>query len=160
MAGKSPFDTARAGLFDRLVDHDPDTHTEKRPLRTMTKQELYASVHRELGRLLNSRCPFTTEARQDRERSVIDYGVPDFSFFTPQNVDDQKQLGVYIKETVEMYEPRLKEVRVQVEEYKKNRKALLIRIDGILTLESISEPVSFPVILEYKGEKIEIHGAQ
>ena len=160
MARKSPFDTARAGLFDRLVDHDPNSQTEKRPLRTMNKKELYASVNRELSRLLNTRCPFTTEVRQDRERSVIDYGVPDFSSLTPQSIDDQKELGVYIKETIEIFEPRLKELRVHVDEYQKNRKALLIRIDGILTIDSIREPVSFPVIMEYKGEKIEIYDAQ
>ena len=157
MVRKSRFNTARAGLFDRLVDYDPDTQVEKCPLRTMTKQELYDSVNRELGRLLNTRCPLTIEGRQDRERSVIDYGVPDFSSFTPQSIDDQKQLSLYIKDTVETYEPRLKNVRVHVNEYKKNRKALMINIEGILTVESIREPVSFPMVLEHRDETIEIH---
>ena len=70
---------ARAGLFDRLVDHEPMNPEEVRPKRAFNKKEFIDSVLRELNCLLNTRSPIPPDQLGLRERSVIDYGVPDFT---------------------------------------------------------------------------------
>ena len=158
MARRTPIDTARAGLFDRLVDRKPEVSSEAKPMRSVNKYGLYESVAQELRRLFNTRRPCTEEDGKDRERTVLDYGVPDFSAFSPKDVDDQKKLAANIKETLETFETRLKDIRIHIEEHPQKPRALNIRIEGILTFESIREPVSFPVLLEPKFEKVTFHG--
>ena len=55
---------ARAPLFDRLVDLDPSTQEESRPLRVQSRMELKASVRQEVGWLLNTRCPIPAHLLQ------------------------------------------------------------------------------------------------
>ena len=154
MSSFKPEDNVRAALFDRLIDLEPEIPREPRPLRTMNVRELYLSVLQELDRLLNSRCPLTFDELESRERTTIDYGVPDFSAFNPQSLSDQKLLEKNIKETIEAYEHRFEGVRVQVEEFVDEKKALLVEIKGVLAFETVREPVSFPLVISEKGEKV------
>ncbi len=140
-------DIARATLFDRLVDLEPKSTEEFQPLRTFNRKDILASVRREVGALLNTRCPTPAHLLDERERTVIDYGMPDFSTFYPQNPDDQKRLALIISRAISACEPRLQQVRATVEELVENKRALRIRIDAVLVLESVTEPVSFPVIM-------------
>jgi type VI secretion system lysozyme-like protein len=153
MARKPSHGNPRAALLDKLVDYNPQLSREPRPLRTLSRRELRESVRRELDRLLNTRCPLPTEVREERERSVIDYGVPDFSALNPLSPDDQELLALQLKHTIETYEPRLQDVRITAEPPKTDfHKSLLFRIDAVLSVESIREPVSFPVIFENLDE--------
>src|SRR6266852_2309925 len=83
----------RMPLFDRLVDRDPRLAREERPLRTLDRGGLYESVRRELERLLNTRCPFPAHQLGGHERSVIDYGIPDFAGFSARSFADREQLA-------------------------------------------------------------------
>lgn len=153
MLGPRTTEGARAPLFDRLTDLDPRSQTEPRPLRTLNRRELRASVRRELERLLNTRCSIPLPLLYERERSVVDYGIPDFTFLSPQNPDDQRRLAWVLSRTVAAFEPRLRNVRVTVEGAAQNPRALLVRLDGDLVVESITEPVSFPaVVYDKTGE--------
>ena len=154
MPSFKPEDNVRAALFDRLIDLEPEIPREPRPLRTMNVRELYLSVLQELNRLLNSRCPLTFDKLENRERTTIDYGVPDFSAFNPQSLDDQKLLAKNIKDTIGVYEHRLEGVRVKIEEFVDDKKALLVKIEGVLAFETVREPVSFPLVISEKGEKV------
>lgn len=156
MLGLRTTEGARAPLFDRLVDLDPRSQAEPRPFRTLNRRELRASVARELGRLLNTRCPIPLRFLYERERSVIDYGIPDFSFLTPQSPDDQRRLAWVLSRTVAAFEPRLRNVRVTVEQFVRDPQALLIRIDADLVVETITEPVSFPAVVHHKTGEVEL----
>ena len=112
MPSYKPEDNVRAALLDRLIDLEPEIPREPRPLKTMSVKELYTSVLEELNRLLNSRCPLDFDELESRERTTIDYGVPDFSAFSPQSLDDQKLLAKNIGKTITLYEHRLQDVRV------------------------------------------------
>ena len=68
---------ASALLFERLVDDDPRTAREPQPFRTLTIPEVRASVRREVARLLNTRCAASAAVLAGRERTVLDYGIPD-----------------------------------------------------------------------------------
>src|SRR5437016_3963633 len=101
---------ARAPLLDRLTDLDTRTSREPRPLRTLSYQELLASVRREVEDILNSRCPFAAAELADRPRTVLEYGAPDFSELSPMAVEDQKRICRELAAVIETFEPRLRDV--------------------------------------------------
>ncbi len=144
-------------LFDRLVDRDPRLRHEMRPMRTLDRRGLRESVRRELEQLFNTRCPIPAHRLPIRERSVIDYGVPDFSVFSPRSYDDRVRLAELLRRTIEAFEPRLIEVQVSLEPHPGNDLSLLGLIEAKLLTDMVAEPVSFETSLDIKEGKIEVH---
>jgi type VI secretion system protein ImpF len=157
MREPKPIEGARALLFERLVDYDPKSLTEEsRPFRILNRKELKESVRRELGRLLNTRCSIPTHLLGEEERTVLDYGIPDFSSFSAHNADDHQLIAKIIAQSISAFEPRLHQVRVSVERFRDSDRTLWIIIDGVLVIDSVTEPVSFPVILQSKTGMAEV----
>lgn len=156
MLGPGIVEGARAPIFDRLVDESPKVETEPRPFRTLNRQELRESVRRDLGRLLNTRCPIPPHLLYGRQRSVVDYGAPDFTTFTPQNAQDQTRLGFLLTRTVEAFEPRLHRVRVSISPNHKREQALRATLEAVLVVGSIAEAVSFPIAIQRKTGEVEV----
>lgn len=148
---------ARALLFDRLVDREPHVPTEPQPWRALTRQELYDSVRREVGWLLNTHCPLPAHQLDERERSVINYGMPDFSMFSPHSEADQRRLAHLLMRTIAAFEPRLRQVRVTVEQSMDDRKTLLARVEAVLVVESVVEPITFLVVVHPETGASEVH---
>jgi type VI secretion system protein ImpF len=139
----------RAPLFDRLTS----------PVRSLDRSGLLESVRRELERLLNTRTPVPAVRLAAETRTVIDYGIPDFASFSPGNPDDRQRLADLVARTIEAFEPRLRNVRVQVEEVRGEHEVLRARLDADLVAETISEPVSFPALIGLRPGTSEVYGA-
>ena len=150
---------ARTPLFDRLVDEAPEVRREARPLRTLTRPELAESVRRELERLFNTRLPVPPHRLEGRPRTVIDYGIPDFGDLSPRATADRERLGRLLREAIEAFEPRLTQARVTVEPLGGDELALGARIEGVLVVEEVAEPVSFMTVFAQKLDGIEVHAA-
>lgn len=138
---------ARALLFERLVDHDPQSPGEPRPLRVLDPHELRESVRREVARLLNTRCPTPPEELGGRERTVLDYGLPDFSHLYTRDPRAQEALAQEVQRAVAAFEPRLRQVRAVVEPLRNSQRELWVRIDALLRVGEVMEAVSFPVAI-------------
>ena len=134
-------------LFDRLVDRDPRLRHEMRPMRTLDRRGLRESVRRELEQLFNTRCPIPAHRLPIRERSVIDYGVPDFSVFSPRSYDDRVRLAELLRRAIEAFEPRLIDVQVSLEPHPGNDLSLLGLIEANLLTDMVAEPVSFETVV-------------
>lgn len=147
---------APASLFERLVDHHPEETTEVQPFRMLNKAQLKASVREELGRLLNTRCPVPAHLLSERERSVIDYGIPDFSTFSAKSARDRTYLAWLLGRTISAYEPRLRQVQVSIEESQETPRALLVTIEAQLVIGTVTEPVSFPTLIQQKTGEAEV----
>jgi type VI secretion system protein ImpF len=160
---------ARALLFERLVDTEPGRKKESPPFRVLTRQELLKSVSRELGQLLNSRCPVPLHFIGEEERTVINYGIPDFSSLSPQSSDDRKLIASIISQTITAFETRLRNVRVTAEYFETDERTLHITVEADLVTDTVIEvrsypesgssvePVSFPIVLHSKTGIIEIY---
>ncbi len=146
-------------LFDRLVDEHPGVHHETPPARTLTRAELVESVRRELERLFNTRLPLPSHRLEGRSRTVIDYGIPDFREVSPANPADRERLGRELAEAITAFEPRLKEVRVEVEAAADLEEGLVGRIQASLASESIDEPISFMTVFAQRRNGVEVHAA-
>jgi type VI secretion system lysozyme-like protein len=147
----------RTPLFDRLVDRDPRLRREVRPMRTLDRRGLRESVRRELELLFNTRCPFPAHRLAGRAPSVIDYGIPDFSTFSPRSFEDRERLADLLRRAVEAFEPRLAHVRVYIEPAPGENLALTGRIEAVLLADPVPEPVSFETVLQMREAKVEVH---
>ena len=159
MADPKPIAGARALLFDRLVDV-PDWEERERPLRVLNSEQLKASVRRELERLLNTRCSIPLHQLAEEERSVVNYGIPDFSSLSPHNADDHALIASIVGQTITAFEPRLRQVRVDVGTRFTAESALCLNISAELVVGMFAEPVSFPVTLNSKSGTAELHDSQ
>ena len=151
---------ARALLFERLVDLELEKRgVEDKPLRVHSVRQLRESVRRELEQLLNTRCSVPLRLPPGAERSVIDYGLPDFSSLSASSGDDQNLLQELIRSTVSFFEPRLREVAVTVEQLPRHERGLAVTIGGLLVVGDVLEPVSFPV--HFRGAAgVEVHESE
>ncbi len=159
MADPKPIAGARALLFDRLVDV-PDWDQQEEPPRILNREQLKASVQRELARLLNTRCSIPLRRLAQEERSVVNYGIPDFSSLSPHNADDHALIASIVGHTVSAFEPRLRQVRVDVGPASPAESSLWLNIKAELVVGTFSEPVSFPVTLNSKSGMAELHDSQ
>jgi type VI secretion system protein ImpF len=142
----------RAPLFDRLTDLDPRSSVELRPLRTLDRRGLRDSVRRELERLLNTRSSLPADRLAEREPlTVLEYGIPDLSAFSAGDPEDQKRLVTVIARAVAAFEPRLRDTRVVFERLDGSGRLAEMRIEGILTVDAVSEPIAFPTLLTVKS---------
>jgi type VI secretion system lysozyme-like protein len=141
---------ARRPLFDRLVDYEPQLEREVRPLRTLDARGLKESVRRELQQLFNTRCEYSAQRLSVRDRSVINYGIPDFSHFSSQNLEDRRQIATILRHAIEAFEPRLRNPRVELVEVPGDAASLDGNIEGVLVVGNLAEPVSFRTVLQLK----------
>lgn len=160
---------ARALLFERLVDTEPDSKKESPPFRVLTRQELRKSVSRELGQLLNSRCPVPLRLLGEEERTVINYGIPDFTPLSPESSEDRKLIASIIGQTIAAFEPRLRNVRVTAAYSEDDERAVHITVEADLVTDTVIEirsypefgssleSVSFPMVLHSKTGMMEIY---
>lgn len=145
-------DRAHRPLFDRLVDPQPDLGWEAQPLRTSSRGELAQSVERELKRLFATRSPFPLHRLASRERTVIDYGIPDLAPLHAANSEDRRRLARLLAEAVAAYEPRLINTWVTVEPVAADPKAVAVRVAGLLRGFDANEPFTFETIFLPRGE--------
>ncbi len=161
---------ARPLLFDRLIDFDRTEEAEEqltdderkrrvrwkrddreRPLQFLDRRQLQTSVRRELERLLNTRCSIPLHRLAEEERSVVNYGIPDFSSLSRDNADDRALIGAIVGQTITAFEPRLRHVSVEVLPVSQIESSLQLNINAELRIGTFSEPVSFPVTLNSKS---------
>jgi type VI secretion system protein ImpF len=138
----------RVPLFDRLVDEDPSRRQEAVPLRNLDRSELRASVARELRRLLGTRCPLTGAEALGRERTVIDYGLPDLELGARSLIPEEKRrLSRLVRQTIQAYEPRLQNIDVEVVRRELPTPGFSIVLKATLVTDEVREPLSFEIPL-------------
>lgn len=143
----------RVPLFDRLVDEDLVQKQESVPYCTLDRAGLRASVARELGRILGTRCPISGDEALSRARSVIDYGLPDLEIGGRKIIpEEQRRLVRLVKRTIEAFEPRLENVEVEIvrrEELAPGAR-LVVTIAATIVTDEVREPISFEMPIEAK----------
>lgn len=153
MAGPKPVAGARAPLFDRLVDDDPSVPYELQPFRVLDAAGLRASVEAELDRLLNTRAPVAADEVARRERSTIDYGIPDLSYFWRQDTGSASELERTIEQAIAAFEPRLLSPRATIVRPPDRLGAAIVEVSGKLAIGTVMEPVAFALPVQGLAEQ-------
>lgn len=107
------------------------------------KNEYIKSVVKNLSNILNSRSQTPADIFDTAELSVIDFGIPDFGHYSPENTDDVALIAKRIKKAVNAFEPRLTDISVDFENEMPDEKTLIFRISAILRRDVDSYHVSF-----------------
>ena len=139
-------------LLDRLTDDAPGNTREKMPTRAESVVALRVAVRHDLEWLLNSRRDLVTidEGMPEAHRSLLRYGVPDFSSMSRDGTDTLQRLVREVEECVANFEPRLSHVRVraQVDPGMSGRPDLRFSIEGMLRVDPAPERVVYDTVLE------------
>ena len=146
MSGPKPVVGVRPPLLDRLCDDDPSTPARPQAFRMLDAAKLRTSVAAELERLLNTRLSIPTGQLPGRERSTIDYGIPDLSHYWPRDGDSTNNLERQIEQAIAAFEPRLLAPRARIVRPAEQRDAIIVEVGGRLAIGTMMEPVAFVLL--------------
>jgi type VI secretion system protein ImpF len=161
MAKSDPDPTVTQSLLDRLIDRDPKARTEPTVSRAQSVRQLKASLRRDLEWLLNTRRnpEAAPESMNDLSQSLYNYGLPDFAALSVDSPRDRDRLLMELEQTVALFEPRLKDVRVTLLEAAPGYSRILhFQIEGMLQMDPAPEQVSFDTILQLTSGEYQIRG--
>lgn len=152
--------TVRQTVLDRLLDDNrgvgdaPLTWSE-------SVERMKTSLLRDLEWLLNTRrsiervppnCP-------ELRRSLFSYGLPDVSSLSSDSEVTRDLLMRDIEESIELFEPRLTQVRISpAEDGSPAQRRIRFVIEGLLRMEPNPERVLFDTVLELSSGKIFVGG--
>jgi type VI secretion system protein ImpF len=145
----------RVPLFDRLVDSAPEVQKELTSLRVLGREALFASIARDLQRLLNTRRA-SNAPLDPAKATVLDYGIPHFSHLSASSVTDRRSLAEILRVAVNVFEPRLQNISVQLEDPGDSSHQLIGHISCLVRLDTLLEPVTFPLLLHDSESLVEV----
>ncbi|MBW2414167.1 MAG: type VI secretion system baseplate subunit TssE [Deltaproteobacteria bacterium] len=161
MADPSQSEVLRPSLMDRLIGGGGDGQRGLRPYVGI--RELREAVGRDLEWLLNSKqSPLDLDAYPEAKRSLLSYGVPDFSGYSWRSARDGVRIAAILEEVIERFEPRLApgSIRVDVQPAGEvDDFRMKFRIDALLRVDPVSEPVSFDTQIDFENAAVKITGS-
>ena len=154
--------TVTIPVLDRLIDLEPGSQTENPPSRSQSERLLKRAVRRDLEWLLNTRriSDLPDEGLKEVNRSGYVYGLPDLSALTMATSGDRNKLLRQIQAAINLFEPRLANVRLTwVENPDTVKSEVRLRIEAMLRMDPVPEPISFDTVIEVKSGNCRISGA-
>ena len=152
MARKPGLSRLQHSLWDRLTNPELIRGEGVGVTASSEAERLKDEVRRDLEWLLNSRrTPIDIpDGLSDLTRSVLGYGLPDFTGLSAGNNAELETLQKTLEEAIRDFEPRLSSVEVTFNplDQDKHRASLHYRIDGLLHLDPSPEPVAFSTVLD------------
>lgn len=150
-------------FFDKLFDDQPVGAARRR----LSLEQLKDSVARDLEALLNTRMAMDEELAESFPlvaRSVAGFGLADFAGLSLANVYHRRKICSSIEGAIAAHEPRLRDVRVDLELHRKTVNALYFSINAVLVVRPAQESVSFdalltPTSLQYSVSRNQRQGA-
>ncbi len=141
---------AQASILDRLIDLDPVVSQEPVQFRLQDIRQVKASVVRDLENLLNTKRAVADppDACRNLRDSLYVYGLKDFTAQSSGGGLIRQHLRLEIERTISRFEPRLRNVVVQLEPEGERDRTLRFRISAMLVVEPLAEPVAFDTILD------------
>lgn len=146
-------------ILDRLVD--PESAGTAIMIGYDVPQ-MYRAVLRDLEELLNTRQTYRDlpENLKEVRDSIMSYGLPDIMSLDSVSSYEQAQIGRAIQRVIERFEPRLKDVQVQLLDPGENwnRHSVRFRVDARLTVDPAPD-VAFDTVLEMASGQYKLSDA-
>ncbi|MBX3394915.1 MAG: type VI secretion system baseplate subunit TssE [Phycisphaerae bacterium] len=136
-------------LLERLSEIGGGVRTAQTGTTIENLEEMLESVRGNLGRLLNS--------REGMCEASPDYGLPALTDITVGSADYLRRLLDGIRETIERYEPRLRNVRVSLREGESTQTKKVFRVEANLVSKSGEHRVWYDTAVRSSG-RFEIEG--
>ena len=138
-------------VLDRLIDDDPGAASDTRRSRGQFLSDLRRSVRRDIETLLNSRrrCVSWPAGLEQLERSLVNYGIPDFSGANLASEGQRELFCRVIEEALRRHEQRFQRVSVtMVEGEDPIERTLRFRIEALVHAEPTPEPLIADTVLD------------
>jgi type VI secretion system protein ImpF len=148
-------DNIQSSLLDRLIDLEPQLSRESAQYRLLNFGQIKAAVIRDLENLLNTKSQILPipPAYREVNGSVFTYGLSDFTSHNSKNPSVRQALRQSIEKAIIKFEPRLRNVTVQIEAPTEEIRSIRLRINALLVLDPVAEPVTFDTYFDInKGE--------
>ncbi len=132
-------------LFERLLPN------ENQGLQGQSLQQLRESVAMDLEDLLNSRMVKLNSDIDDFplvKQSILQFGIIDFVGLSTANPADRDKICQSIEQSIASHEPRLKQIKVEMQMEGDNMGALCLSIQAFLNIHPLYEPVVFDALLK------------
>jgi len=146
-------------ILDRLLDDHPDVSRESVASQSQVLRDLHVSVRRDLENLLNTRCRSRSWPKEltELQRSCVSYGIPDLSGADLGNSNARRAFLRNLENTIRLFEPRFKSVRVvPIENSDFTDRTLRFRINAMLHAYPAPEPIQFDSALEPGTRNFEV----
>jgi type VI secretion system protein ImpF len=153
--------TVTIPVLDRLIDLEPGNQTENPPSRSQSERLLGAPCGATWsGCSTRAESPTRqTKALKEVNRSAYMYGLPDLSALTMATSGDRNKLVRQIVAAINLFEPRLANVRlVMVENPDTAKSEVRLRIEAMLRMDPSPEPISFDTVIELKSGNCRLSG--
>lgn len=144
-----------APLLWRLIDREPGNIKEASRSSEISLDQYKRMVSRDLENLLNTKCSIqeVPETLREVNNSLFVYGLKDFTSKSPKSPSVRNELRNDIGRAIMLFEPRLKNITISIENDPNDSRTIKIRIAGFLVFEDISEPVTFDTYFDInRGE--------
>jgi len=137
-------------VLDRLFDDDPQEVTDFQPTFRQGLEQLKQSVARDLEGLLNTRADSISDlsAFPELSRSVVSYGLPDFSALSAASEADRVHIRAEINSVIARFESRLTQVQVHLVQRDGEQSQFSFHIEALLRVDPVPEPVVFDAVLD------------
>jgi type VI secretion system protein ImpF len=107
------------------------------------KYEHINSILKNLSNILNTRSQTPADIYDKSELTVLDFGIPDFGHYSPENFDDIALMAKRLKKAVEAFEPRLTNVSIDFKKEMPDEKSLTFGINAVIRNNIYSYEISF-----------------
>jgi type VI secretion system protein ImpF len=136
-------------VLDRLLDDELDKSRESAGSRSRNLRQLKQCVRRDIEWLLNTRQSnlYLPSDLKETVASIAGYGLPDFSSVSVRSPAELNRLRQAIETAVEVFEPRLQDVRITIAPIPEGERVIHFRIDARLRVEPSPEPVVFDSVM-------------
>ncbi|MFT7287921.1 MAG: type VI secretion system protein ImpF [Halieaceae bacterium] len=131
----------RPSLLDRLTNAD----NFKEGSRYYSINELRHSVQTDLQYLLNTRVRFLSpdEECAETQDTIVNFGLPDITTQSLVSEQGRRQFASWMERSIRRFEPRFKDVTVNVGGQFEKEEGLAFRIDAVLFADPAPEDVAF-----------------
>lgn len=152
-----------SSVLDRLIEDSTPPNRAAALSDGEDLRQLTLEVGRDLEHLLNTRrrCKACPPELQEVNKSLIDYGIPDFTALNMSAPSERERTRLAIERVIRQFEPRLKNVVVTVQpNVDRADRRLRLRITAVLRTEPVPERVVFDSELQPSTARIQVNAAQ
>jgi type VI secretion system protein ImpF len=143
-------------LLDRLLTRTDFNAGSDAARRTLSIDQVKATVARDLEALLNTRTALVPEAMKAwkyASQSVLTFGLMDFAGLSLDNPKHRADICASIEGAILRNEPRLRDVAVCFDREASSGAGLRFSISATLVVNPAMEPVSFDALLQPTTQK-------
>lgn len=146
-------------VLDRLIDKAPEKNTDDHLTGKELTEQLIDDIRRDLSNIINTRKRFLSfpVVFKELNSSVICYGMEDFTNYLFFSKENQEILCSDIEKAVTLYESRLKNVKVSLEQDENvNNGVIQFNIEAEFNAKETSYPLFMRVSLSIKTNAYKI----